>query len=304
MIVCLGAFDGYHRGHFSLFEKARALAEKRREEWKIVTFSPHPRFVLGGLKARLFTPDEKALLRACFDLPEPVRIPFTKEFAATEPSSFLDELRARLGVTGIVVGREFRFGRARSGDGAFLTEYCRKNGLELALMPQLLSPDGAVICSTRARDMVQAGSVEQAAELLGYPYFIVSEVVHGEHRGSALGYPTANMRPDEKKLIPGEGVYAGAMRHAGRWYPAAVSVGRNPTFLVEGSLRVEAHVIGYSGELYGARPMLALLRRLRPMARYSGGEALTRQLAVDCASTREIFAAAAKQLEIFKKLPE
>ena len=106
MIVCIGAFDGYHRGHFSLFRQAREMAARAHTEWKIVTFSPHPRYVLGGLKARLFTLEDAAFLRRNFDIPEPLEIPFTREFASTEPRLFLDELRARLGVTGIVVGRE------------------------------------------------------------------------------------------------------------------------------------------------------------------------------------------------------
>ncbi len=303
MIVCLGAFDGYHRGHFSLFEKARDLAGKNCEEWKIVTFSPHPRFVLGGLKARLFSPQEKEILRANFRLPEPIKIPFTREFANTDPKSFLDELCARFGVTGIVVGVEFRFGRARSGDGEFLTKYCGSRGIELALMPQIVSSDGEVICSTRVRDLVEKGCVDRAAELLGYPYFIVSEIVRGESRGRTIGYPTANMGFDEKKLLPGEGVYACAMLHAGRWYPAAVSVGRNPTFHPQGVLRVESHIIGFEGgEIYGASPMLVFLRRLRPMSKFDDAESLAQQLAVDCERTREIFDLRADLLKVFNKI--
>lgn len=303
MIVCIGAFDGYHRGHFSLFRQAREMAARAHTEWKIVTFSPHPRYVLGGLKARLFTLEDAAFLRRNFDIPEPLEIPFTREFASTEPRLFLDELRARLGVTGIVVGREFRFGRDRSGDGEFLARYCAERGLELALMPQLVMDDGIVVSSTRVRDMVQAGNVDQAAELLGYPWFLFSEVVGGERRGRAMGYPTANMLPDEKKLTPGEGVYAGAMWHGGRWWPAAISVGRNPTFLVQGSLRIEAHVIGFHGDLYGRRPLLAFLKRLRLMTRFSGRMSLMKQLALDCEETRRVFDASRPLLKVFHCLP-
>ncbi len=303
MIVCLGAFDGYHRGHFSLFEKACDLADKNREEWKIVTFSPHPRFVLGGLKARLFSGREKEILRANFRLPEPIKIPFTREFANTDPKSFLDELCARYQVTGIVVGVEFRFGRGRSGDGEFLSAYSREHGIELALMPQIISSDGEVICSTRVRDLVETCHVDEAAELLGYPYFIVSEIVRGESRGRTMGYPTANMVLDEKKLLPGEGVYACALLHAGRWYPAAVSVGRNPTFHPQGTLRVESHIIGFDGgEIYGASPMLAFLRQLRPMLRFDDAESLAQQLAVDCERTREIFDCSDDLLKVFDKI--
>jgi len=304
MIVCIGAFDGYHRGHFSLFRQAREMAARSHTEWKVVTFSPHPRYVLGGLKARLFTREDTAFLRRNFGIPEPLEIPFTREFASTEPWQFLDELRTHLHVTGIVVGREFRFGRARSGDSEFLTRYCARHGLELALMPQMVTDDGVVICSTRVRDMVQAGNMEQAAELLGYPWFLFSQVVCGERRGRAMGYPTANMIPDEKKLTPGEGVYAGALWHGGCWWPAAVSVGRNPTFLVQGNLRIETHAIGFQGNLYGCRPLLVFLKQLRLMARFGGQTELAKQLAIDCERTQRIFGASRALLDVFVSLPE
>jgi riboflavin kinase/FMN adenylyltransferase len=303
VIICLGAFDGYHRGHFSLFENARNLAEKLHTDWRIVTFTPHPRFVLGGLTARLFTESEKALLRQCFGLPEPFEIQFTREFADTEPDDFLNDLAQKFPLEGIVVGQQFRFGRKRSGDSAFLTDYCKQHHIRLQLVPQQMMPDGTMISSTRVRDMVQAGSVEHAAELLGYPYFITAPVRHGEQRGRSMGYPTANFIPDGRKLIPGEGVYAGALYHEGVWHPAAVSVGRNPTFLVEGSLRIEAHVIDFCGNLYGCTPMLVFLKRLRLMNRYSGTSELVKQLALDCGQSRRVFNGRPDVPMIFKRLP-
>jgi riboflavin kinase/FMN adenylyltransferase len=304
VIICLGAFDGYHRGHLSLFEKAGEMAAELHTNWRIVTFTPHPRFVLGGLRARLFTEDEKALLRHCFGLPEPVEIPFTREFANTEPSAFLDSLAEKFRLEGIVVGLQFRFGRNRSGDSEFLTDYCRQHHIRLHLVPQQMMPDGTMISSTRVRDMVQAGNLEHAAALLGYPYFITAPIQHGERRGSAMGYPTANIIPDGRKLIPGEGVYAGALYHEGIWHPAAVSVGRNPTFLVQGSLRIEAHVIGFSGNLYGCSPLLVFLKKLRLITRYSGTGELVRQLALDCDQTKHIFEARPDVQMIFKNLPD
>ncbi|MGI6075153.1 MAG: riboflavin biosynthesis protein RibF [Pyramidobacter sp.] len=303
MIICLGAFDGYHRGHLSLFDRARNLAEERGTTWRIVTFSPHPRFVLGGLKARLFSEDEKALLRRCLDLPEPVKIPFTREFSQMDPALFLRQLQSAYDLEGIVVGRTFRFGRKRSGDSVFLTQYCREHRIALELIPQMVMPDGTVISSTSARSMVQAGTVEQVSSLLGYPYFMMAPVRHGEGRGHELGYPTANILPDEKKLIPAEGVYAGALYSGGAWYPAAVSVGRNPTFLIQGSLRVEAHGIGFEGDLYGRSPLVAFLKRLRPMTRFSGREELTKQLEQDCRMAVNVFESRPDVPRFFSPLP-
>ena len=300
MIVCIGAFDGYHRGHFSLFDRARKLARELGTEWKPVTFEPHPRFVLGGLKARLFTPAEKAFLRANFDIPEPLEIPFTREFAAVEPGSFLDELRARLTLDGIVVGSDFRFGRGRAGDGAFLSRYCAEHQLKFSLVPQLTEADEP-ISSTRVRAFVENGDLEAASSLLGYPFFISSAVEHGEQRGRTLGYPTANLLPGESKLLPGEGVYAGAAWDDGRWYAAAVSVGRNPTFLASGNMRVEAHLLDFSKDLYGRQLFLTLLCRLRPMIRFASGDELAVQLAHDCEQSKEIFAGAATQIVTFRQ---
>lgn len=290
MIICLGAFDGYHRGHRSLFREARRLACDMATDWRIVTFFPHPRYVLGkGLKAFLFTENEKQRIRSVFDLPEPLRIPFTKEFAETSPREFLDRLCSHADVTGIVVGENFRFGRNRSGDGDFLAAYCAEHGIVLSLMPQVFTHDGIVISSTRIRDMVQAGKVDDASSLLGYPYFMISDIVPGYKRGRMMGFPTANMKITDCKLLPREGVYAGGMYHGEKWYPAAVSVGRNPTFLVQGELTVEAFLLDYSGDLYGVSPTLAFFKRLRPMLRFNGAEDLARQVESDSRGSRAVF---------------
>ncbi|MDY3868989.1 MAG: riboflavin biosynthesis protein RibF [Pyramidobacter sp.] len=289
MIVCIGSFDGYHRGHFTLFCAARDLARAKGTEWEIVTFSPHPRFVLGkGLNARLFSEDEKKWLRNVFSIPQPIEIAFTHELASMEPGVFLDELGKRLGVTGIVVGKDFRFGRNRLGDSSFLVQYCSSRGWSLRLMPHI-SDDGDGVSSSRIRELVRGGDVEEAHKLLGYPYFILSEIVGGEQRGRTLGFPTANIVPSETKIIPMEGAYAGAALHAGHWYPAAVSVGRNPTFNVNGGLRIESHLIGFSGNLYGSQLTVAFLEKLRPLVRYGGKDELIAQLSCDCKNTESIF---------------
>ncbi|MBP5211806.1 MAG: riboflavin biosynthesis protein RibF [Pyramidobacter sp.] len=298
MIVCIGAFDGYHRGHFSLFERARSLSRGMDTDWALVTFEPHPRFVLGGLKARLFSPAEKAFLRRCFGLPEPVEIPFTHEFANTEPQLFLDELRARVPLEGVVVGSDFRFGRGRTGDGDFLRGYCEARGLSVALVPQL-TEGGSPVSSSRVRSCVENGDLEEAKCLLGYPFFIRSQVVTGQRRGRTLGFPTANLTPGEYKLIPAEGVYAGSAWADGGWRAAAVSVGRNPTFGGEADVRLEAHLLDFHGDLYGRELFLTLFERLRPMERFSGAAELAAQMERDCERARAIFAGARPSLGVF-----
>lgn len=305
MIVCIGAFDGYHRGHFCLFNTARELARAQKSAWTVVTFAPHPRFVLGnGLKARLFSEEEKERIRQVFSIPDPLEIPFTPQLASTEPGVFLDALDQRLGISGIVVGQAFHFGKNRSGDSDFLLRYCSSHGWQLRLVPQQIMQDGSTISSSRIRELIQGGDVTRANTLLGYPFFIISQVVTGEQRGRDLGYPTANILPGDMKLIPMEGVYAGAAWQGGRWWPAAVSVGRNPTFNVNGNLRIESHLIGFQGNLYGERLTLAFLDKLRPITRYSGRDELIEQLRVDCSRTEEIFQHSVEHLMPFYQLPQ
>lgn len=299
MIVCFGAFDGYHRGHFRLFEKSREMARALGADWLPVTFEPHPRFVLGGLTARLFSRAEKSFLRRNFGVPEPYEIPFTRELAGTEPGEFLDGLRARFPVEGVVVGADFRFGRDRSGDGDFLRGYCARRGVALRLVPQL-ELGGLPVSSTRARECVERGEAEEAAALLGYPYFICSRVIRGQMRGRTLGYPTANIGVPPAKLLPGEGVYACAALRAGRWYPAAVSVGRNPTFMENAGVRVEAHLSGFGGDLYGRPLFLAFLSRLRDMERFSRPGDLIDRLGIDTARAEAIFAGRRDALGVFE----
>lgn len=302
MIFCIGAFDGYHRGHTVLFDRARSLARAHGTEWGLVTFEPHPRFVLGSLKARLFTAAEKVFLRENFDIPAPVEIPFTREFAQTEPEQFIETLCARLSVDGIVVGSDFRFGRNREGDGEFLRRCGASRGFFVEVVPQLTDA-GRPVSSTRVRACVERGEMERAAALLGYPYFICSSVVSGQRRGRLLGFPTANLAPGAEKLIPGDGVYAGAAWSGGCWVPAAVSVGSNPTFLTTKETRIEAHLCGFSGDLYGQNLFVAFLRRLRAMRRFGCAEELARQLSLDCEAAERVFCGLCPSLDVFRLPP-
>lgn len=290
MIICIGAFDGYHIGHQSLFKKAEEMSLAKGGEWRILTFHPHPRSVVGTTRSLLFLGEDKRALRKLFGIPQPIQVSFTLETANTEPYDFLEEVRAQLDIDGIVVGKNFRFGRKRSGDEAFLRNYCSTTGIELVVMPSKITPDGLTISSTRAREMVRNGDVAQAINLLSYPYFIKSEVIHGKGRGHKLGYPTANVITDEMKLVPHEGVYAGAMIIEGTPYPAAISVGKNPTFNDNlESPKIEAHAIGYSGKLYTEHPIVAFLNYMRPMIKFDSEYDLAKQLKVDCACAREIY---------------
>ncbi len=299
MIFCIGAFDGYHRGHRRLFLEAEKMSRKLQIPWTIATFTPHPRKILAGtLASTLFTDEEKALIRQKLCLPEPILIPFTPKLASQSPEEFLQDLDQRWKVDGIIVGSNFRFGQGKSGDGAKLVQICKRQRWELQLVPQLLSADSIPISSSRIRELLGAGFVEAAGELLGYPFFLVSQVLKGDQRGRTLGFPTANFIPGGAKTLPAEGVYAGAVSYRDEWIPAAISVGRNPTFLVDGGLRVEAHMINFQGDLYGRSLAVAFLRFLRPIVRFGGREDLVRQLHLDRESSLQAFNASQYMLSI------
>lgn len=297
MIFSIGSFDGYHRGHCQLFSAAQEMSARLGVSWQIVTFSPHPRKVLGnGLDTILFSEEEKKFIRQFLHLPEPIVIQFTLQFAAEPPEKFLADLDLKWGVDGIVVGDDFHFGKDKTGNGKTLERVCRSRGWKLALIPQLLSEGGLPISSSRIREMLDSGRVSTATDLLGYPFFMMSQVRYGQQRGRNLGFPTANFIPEKDKKLPAEGVYAGAALLEKSWIPAAISVGRNPTFLTDGILRVEVHLIQFCGDLYGKTFPVAFLERLRPIVRFAGARELCAQMKIDCGKVVQTFRDQQKQL--------
>lgn len=287
VVVALGNFDGVHIGHQAVVR--RAVEEGRRRGLRAVaaTFDPHPRAVLWpGNEPKLLTTPEvrRELLLGC-GVEEVREIRFDRELSKKSPREFvLEVLVGSLGAGEVVVGENFRFGHRASGDVAELRRCMREVGGEAYAVP-ISNVLGEDISSTRIRKLIADGEVREAARLLGRPYLLRGEVVEGDKRGRTIGFPTANVLPDERALVPERGVYAGHARVGSERYGACTNVGTAPTFDRRDS-RVEAYLLGYGGDLYGKVVDVTFEERLRPEKRFSGIGELKEQIARDVEEAR------------------
>ncbi len=274
--IAIGEFDGVHLGH------RQVIAGNDT----VLTFEPHPLQVVRPAAApRLLTSLEvKAELIAGLGVEELVVIPFDERFAHQSPQEFVEHVLVDVLSAGHVsVGENFRFGRGAAGDAALL----HADGRFTTAVVPLVEHEGEIVSSSRIRALVAAGEVEHAARLLGAPFQLRGEVVGGERRGRTLGYPTANLVPDEALVCPGHAVYAATAD--GR--PAAVNVGVRPTFGTGRAVLVEAYLLDVDEDLYGSTLKLDFVARLRGERRFDTAEALVAQMADDVRRTRELLLA-------------
>ena len=269
--IALGEFDGVHLGHREVIQGSDT----------VVTFDPHPLRVLRPEAApKLLTDLEpRAELIAELGVEELVVIPFDQHFARQTPAEFIEHvLIERLAATRVSVGENFRFGHGAAGDPAMLAADRR---FETRIVP-MVEMDGEIVSSSRIRALVQAGDLEHARRFLGRPFRLSGEVIRGEQRGRTLGFPTANIVPDEELVCPGHGVY---VARAGDDC-AAVSIGVRPTFGTGRAVLVEAYLLDRDVDLYGKTMKLDFLRRLRGERRYETVEALVEQMHRDVEEAR------------------
>jgi riboflavin kinase / FMN adenylyltransferase len=274
--VAVGTFDGVHLGHRAVIEGSDS----------VLTFDPHPVSIVAPQHTPklLTTLEVKAELIAGLGVQELIVIPFDAQFAARSADEFITEvLVQKLGARRVAVGENFRFGHRARGDSRLLAADER---FETVVHP-LLEIDGEIVSSSHIRGLVLAGEVDQAARFLGAPFQLRGEVVHGDERGRELGFPTANLVPDEAMACPGHGVYACI---ANRELPTAVSIGVRPTFKTGRGELIEAYLIDFTGDLYGSELRLDFIARLRGERRFDTPEALVEQMHDDVARTREIVA--------------
>jgi riboflavin kinase/FMN adenylyltransferase len=298
-VVTVGMYDGVHRGHQQLIGTAVARARALGRPCVLVTFDPHPSEVVrpGSHPAILTSLDRKAELVAGLGVDGMCVVPFTAAFSRLTPEEFAHGVLVEdLHAAAVVVGENFNYGHKAAGNVATLTQEGRRFGFAVEGIPLAgdSSADGEVtISSTYIRACVAAGDMESAARALGRPHRVDGVVVRGDRRGRELGYPTANVESPPYTAIPADGVYAGALvtrDPSGATLdsaPAAISVGTNPTF--QGSRRtVEAHVLDFSGDLYGEHVGVEFVSRLRPMTSFPDVDALVAAMAHDVADTRAV----------------
>jgi len=279
--LAVGEFDGVHIGHREVIRGADT----------VLTFDPHPMAVISpGSAPRLLTSTaRKAELVAGLGVQEMVVIPFDRKFAARSAQEFIDDvLVGALSATHVGVGENFRFGHRAGGDVALL----RAQDAFTTRVAPLVEHAGEIVSSSHIRGLVLAGEVDEAAGFLGAPFGLVGPVVSGDRRGRELDFPTANLVPDPALVCPGNGVYACHAVVEGERRPAAVNVGVRPMFDTGRGLLVEAHLLGWAGDLYGAELGLEFLARLRGERRFESVDALVEEMARDVERARAVCAQA------------
>jgi riboflavin kinase/FMN adenylyltransferase len=278
--VAVGTFDGVHLGHREVIRGADT----------VLTFDPHPAAVVApaGAPRLLTTLERKAQLVESLGVDELVVIPFDHDFAQRSAEAFVDDvLVGTLGATHVGVGENFRFGHKARGDAALLAADPR---FESRVVP-LLEVDGEVVSSSHIRGLVLGGAVEYADRLLGAPFTVIGEVARGDERGRTLGYPTANLVPQDGLVVPGHGVYAcRATTPDGTEHVAATNVGVRPMFVTGRGELIEAYLVDFEGDLYGQALTVGFLKRLRGEKRFASVDALVEQMARDVQDARAIAA--------------
>lgn len=290
--LTVGNFDGVHRGHRRIVAHARALADAEGDAVVAVTFDPPPDLVLRpGDEPQRVGPHRETveyLLEAGCDVVVTIRT--SGDLLHMRPEEFIDEvIQKRFAPRHVVEGPNFCFGRGRSGTIATLQTAGKANGFIVHVVDPVmveLDDEPTRVSSTLIRRLIKAGRVDAAGALLTRPFALTGEVVHGDHLGRTLKYPTANLDRGEQ-IVPADGVYAGSARMGVTTYPAAISIGYKPTFAADKRM-IEAHLIGAGGDFYGRRIRVGFLRRLRDQVRYNTVGELIEQITRDVEQTKGI----------------
>jgi riboflavin kinase/FMN adenylyltransferase len=296
--VAIGNFDGVHRGHRALVERARAAAARAGAKSVAVTFDPHPTAVVAPARspALITTVARRLELLADTGVDAAVVLPFSPALAAMAADDFVDQvLRRGLGATHVVVGYDFGYGRGRAGSPATLREHGARAGFGVDVI-EPIEVGGAVVSSTAIRDCLRKGDLPGARRLLGHAFDVDGVVVHGHKRGRELGFPTANVAP-ELPLLLGSGIYACRLAVQGgdalsEPLPAVASLGTNPTFAGGSERTLEVYVLDFSGDLYDRRVRVELVGKLRDEAKFDSLAALVEQIGRDVEDARQLLRAA------------
>lgn len=285
-VLTIGSFDGVHRGHAQLIETVKNHARLKQASSALVTLNPHPKLVLrpdSDLQL-LSTLDERLELLAQQNLDYVVVFPFSLEQAKLRAREFVELLRNHLNMIEIVCGPNFALGYKREGT----IEVLKGLGAEMGFMVTIVEPrqfEQGMVSSTRVRDLVANGQVGEAAQLLGRYPMLRGVIVHGDHRGRELGYPTANLETPDKKLIPANGIYAVRVRLGDEWFDGAASIGIRPTF-GGGKRLVEIYILDFARWIYGEELEVFFVERLRDELKFDNVQALLDQMAHDVQNAR------------------
>lgn len=289
-VLALGNFDGLHRGHRKILERMRRVANERGAVAIVMTFDPHPPRVVRPDKAPplLMTKAQKLEALADTGVQGAAIVRFTPELSRWDPEAFVRIVLVDwLGVSEVWVGANFLFGHDRAGNFSMLRALGARYGFKAEKIDPVRYKD-FVVSSTRVRRLVGEGRVDEAGALLGHQYFIDGLVVHGDHRGRAIGFPTANLCT-ENELVPPHGVYATTARIGAVVRPSVTNIGTRPTVDASGRTTIETHVFNMDRDLYGMPMRIGFVQRMRDERAFESIDALRAQIDADCRRARVLF---------------
>ncbi|MBE6113147.1 MAG: bifunctional riboflavin kinase/FAD synthetase [Peptococcaceae bacterium] len=287
--VVLGNFDGIHRGHQQLIHLGRQIADQNDEELAVFTFYPQIHQVVDPAFCYLLSEQQKLERFGNLRVDVVETVPFDETIATLSPEEFVKTILAeKLRARHIVVGFNYSFGHKGAGNPQLLQELAEKYQIAVTVMePYQL--DGELVCSTAIRQALRDGNVEQANHLLGYTYSIEGPVVHGNQIGRTIGFPTANIQPQEGILLPGNGVYAALTTVDGKVYPGILNIGLRPTIERSTGVNIEVNLFGFDDDIYGKTIRTELHYFLRSEKKFENLDALKAQLQQDKEETAKLF---------------
>jgi len=287
-VVALGFFDGVHIGHGALLGECCTVAERLGYIPSVLTYSRHPSEIVGTCPVKLIntTAERKELISALYGIEDIIVKDFTKEYASLSCEEFFEKiLLGELKAGYAVAGYDFRFGRAGAGDAKVLVELCERFGVGCRIIDEVRVGDAAV-SSSRIRACIACGDMESAAQLLGHPHCIISEILHGKNLGEKLGFPTANQRIEPNIQLPKFGVYHSRIIIGNRKYKGITNIGLRPTVENFALPCAETHILDFSGNVYGKMAKLELISFLRDEIKFDSEESLRKQIAEDVKTAR------------------
>lgn len=287
--LTIGVFDGVHRGHREIMKLLTTGAHRAGFPAVVLTFFPHPASVLTGQEIKCLTSvDERAEQLESLGVDIVITEPFTRGLSGVSARDFMARLKQQLGLDHLLIGYDFALGRGREGNAARLEEIGRDLGYTLQVIPGV-SDESGVISSTAIRKLVSRGDVAAAADLLGRPYRLTGPVIHGDHRGRKIGFPTANIEYPPEKILPANGIYACWASIGAERFAAAINVGVRPTVSDTQTVpNLEAFLLDFDRKIYGEVVHLDFIARLRDELKFPSLEALKAQMWKDVAITREL----------------
>jgi riboflavin kinase / FMN adenylyltransferase len=288
-VVTIGSYDGLHLGHQEIITRVIELAREGKGEAVVLTFEPHPvKFLHPELRIPLITPyRKKMMLLTQFGVDVTINLPFSEDIARMSAEQFIEEIvQKRIAPRWVVVGFNFTFGKGRTGSPEELKKIGERLGFEVEIIPPF-HVAGEVVSSTRIRELIARGDIEEANRMLGSNFFVLGRVIHGHARGKGLGFPTANLEITQDLLYPKDGVYAASVIVDEQRYGGVVNIGTNPTFGDE-QLAVEVFLFDYQGDLYGKELQVALVDKIRDEQTFPSVDLLVRQIEQDIQRAKEI----------------